>query len=399
METETARKALAERLPKESDEKLMIALIDGLRAQKNSDAIEAVREILSRTPPLNVTAAAVRYLAAVEKGRAVELIDSLVALEVAPITVACADAFALVEHEGVVPRLAVLFNDPDKVIRAAAFSNLVKVDSSNIDFYLRKALDDDDFVPVALALDVIEQQLLGDYLPAMRTMISRGTAIKADLRRALVSAAGKFLKKDRADSLALAILVEGALDRDYIVRREAVDIYRDVLGEDRSDMLRSAKTHISVGRIENAIEKYQSNPYATIITSKGEVEMELYLDVAPLAVLNFIELASIGFYDSLSFHRVVPNFVVQGGDPHGDGLGGPGYYIRCEYSAEPYRRGTVGIATSGKDTGGSQFFITHSAQPHLEGRYTVFGQVLSGMDVIDEIVPGDLIVNIVIEEG
>ena len=105
------------------------------------------------------------------------------------------------------------------------------------------------------------------------------------------------------------------------------------------------------------------------------------------------------FFDGLSFHRVIPNFVVQGGCPRGDGWGGPGYAIRDEYSDEPYGRGTVGIATSGKDTGGSQFFITHSPQPHLEARYTVFGQVIEGMDVVDQLVIGDVIENIEIRKG
>lgn len=127
--------------------------------------------------------------------------------------------------------------------------------------------------------------------------------------------------------------------------------------------------------------------------------MELLFDKAPLTVLNFIELAEDGFFDSLSFHRVIPNFVAQGGDPTGTGWGGPGYSIRCEYSDESYSRGSVGIATSGKDTGGSQFFFTHSAQPHLDARYTVFGRVVGGMEAVDVLVPGDKILTIIIKEG
>ena len=94
----------------------------------------------------------------------------------------------------------------------------------------------------------------------------------------------------------------------------------------------------------------------------------------------------------------MPNFVIQGGDPRGDGWGGPDYYIRCEYSTERYLRGTVGIATSGKDTGGSQFFITLSPQPHLDSRYTVFGQVKKGMDAADAIVIGDVITKVIVQE-
>src|SRR5205814_1066559 len=95
--------------------------------------------------------------------------------------------------------------------------------------------------------------------------------------------------------------------------------------------------------------------------------------------------------DGLPFHRVVPDFVAQGGDPRGDGWGGPGHTLRCELSPLRYARGAVGMALSGKDTGGSQFFVVHSAQPHLEGKYTVFGRVVEGMEVVDALLPGDLI--------
>ena len=97
-----------------------------------------------------------------------------------------------------------------------------------------------------------------------------------------------------------------------------------------------------------------------------------------------------GYFDGLSFHRLVPDFVVQGGDPRGDGEGGPGYTIRDELNQEPYLRGTVGMALAWRDTGGSQFFITHSPQPHLDARYTVFGRVVSGMDVVDALIQWDV---------
>jgi cyclophilin family peptidyl-prolyl cis-trans isomerase len=125
------------------------------------------------------------------------------------------------------------------------------------------------------------------------------------------------------------------------------------------------------------------------------------LDVvdAPLTSLSFVRLAQSGFFNGLSFHRVVPGFVVQGGDPRGDGYGGPGFTVRCEYNQRPYGRGALGMALSGKDTGGSQFFITLEPQPHLDGAYTHFGQVLSGMDVVEKIRPGDVIDRIDVFDG
>jgi cyclophilin family peptidyl-prolyl cis-trans isomerase len=114
-------------------------------------------------------------------------------------------------------------------------------------------------------------------------------------------------------------------------------------------------------------------------------------------VANFVGLARRGYFNGLSFHRVVPDFVVQGGDPRGDGWGGPGYTIRCEYNTLGYERGRVGMALAGKDTGGSQFFITHSPQPHLNGRYTIFGEVIEGEDVLDAIQVGDIINEVLLE--
>ncbi len=133
---------------------------------------------------------------------------------------------------------------------------------------------------------------------------------------------------------------------------------------------------------------------ARVHTEKGVIDMELLPEKAPVTVANFVHLVRQGFYNGLTFHRVVPGFVIQGGDPRGDGWGGPGYTIPCEYSDVEYDRGIVGIAHAGKDTGGSQFFITHTPQPHLNGRYTVFAQVVSGMEIVDTIMIFDKIQSI-----
>ena len=126
----------------------------------------------------------------------------------------------------------------------------------------------------------------------------------------------------------------------------------------------------------------QFSPHAFIETDKGTIEIELAILDAPQTVTNFMTLARKGFFNGIAIHRVVPDFVVQAGDPRGDGEGGPGYTIRDELNERPYLRGTVGMALDWKDTGGSQFFITHSPQPHLDARYTVFGSVVDGMDVV-----------------
>jgi len=126
-------------------------------------------------------------------------------------------------------------------------------------------------------------------------------------------------------------------------------------------------------------------------TDKGDITVRLDDARAPLTSGNLFALARKGYFDGVTFHRVVPDFVAQGGDPRGDGEGGPGHSIRCEVTRRPYTRGVLGMALSGKDTGGSQFFFTHAPQPHLDGRYTAFGEVVSGMDVVDALLEGDVI--------
>ncbi|HMR39526.1 MAG TPA: peptidylprolyl isomerase [Ignavibacteria bacterium] len=144
------------------------------------------------------------------------------------------------------------------------------------------------------------------------------------------------------------------------------------------------------------LEGLKNKTSVTIITNKGNIKIELLPDVAPFTVMNFLKLSEKNYYDGTIFHRVVPNFVIQGGDPTGTGYGGPGYSIRGEYSPLTYEEGMVGMASSGKDTEGSQFFITHSATPRLDGRYTIFGKVTEGMDVVDKILVGDNIEDVVI---
>ena len=128
---------------------------------------------------------------------------------------------------------------------------------------------------------------------------------------------------------------------------------------------------------------------AVIRTARGEITIRLLADVAPRTVNSFVFLANDGFYNGTTFHRVIPGFVAQGGDPTGSGAGGPGYRIPDELSDRPFVAGTVGMANAGPDTNGSQFFIALGAQPHLTGRYTVFGEVSAGMDVVGALTPRD----------
>jgi peptidyl-prolyl cis-trans isomerase B (cyclophilin B) len=135
-------------------------------------------------------------------------------------------------------------------------------------------------------------------------------------------------------------------------------------------------------------------------TTKGMIELELYPEYAPKTVNNFVFLVQEGYYDGIKFHRVINDFVIQGGDPTGTGAGGPGYKFEDELRGNPLKHETnsISMANAGPNTNGSQFFITHSPQPHLDGKHTVFGKVVSGAEVVDSIRQGDEMVKVEVSE-
>jgi peptidyl-prolyl cis-trans isomerase B (cyclophilin B) len=138
----------------------------------------------------------------------------------------------------------------------------------------------------------------------------------------------------------------------------------------------------------------------TMETNKGKIELEFYPQHAPKTVNNFVFLVREGFYDGVIFHRVINDFVIQGGDPTGTGRGGPGYQFEDELKGNPliHEGKVISMANAGKNTNGSQFFITHSPQPHLNGKHTVFGKVVAGQDVVDAIEQGDRMVHVTVSE-
>lgn len=139
----------------------------------------------------------------------------------------------------------------------------------------------------------------------------------------------------------------------------------------------------------------------TMTTNRGDIDIRIFAEDAPVTAASFLNLAQRGFYDGLTFHRVIKDFMIQGGDPTGSGMGGPGYKFECE--CKPHlghdKPGILSMANAGPNTNGSQFFITHGPTPHLNGRHTVFGEVLDGQDVVDQIKQGDTIEKIIIHSS
>jgi peptidyl-prolyl cis-trans isomerase B (cyclophilin B) len=150
-----------------------------------------------------------------------------------------------------------------------------------------------------------------------------------------------------------------------------------------------------------AMEIDPKKTYSIVMeTNKGTIELDLFAQYAPITVNNFVFLTKEGYYDGVSFHRVIPDFVIQGGDPTGTGMGGPGYKFEDELKSNPLKHetGAISMANAGANTNGSQFFITHSPQPHLNGKHTVFGKVTKGQDVVNKIQKGDTMVKVTVKE-
>ena len=237
-----------------------------------------------------------------------------------------------------------------------------------------------------------------------------------DSNDAMLAIMDALFKVNPKDSLPVIFLAFSS--DDYLVRKKAFEIFKKDDSEYTKAMIERAisqgkdkvlpyKKGSKQGVILNtntdylrAISRKNSTVKAVFTTEKGTFTINLMPEDAPLTVDNFIKLARKNYFNGLTVHRVVPNFVMQDGDPRGDGNGGPGYQIRCEVNMLEYERGAVGMALSGKDTGGSQWFVTHSHQPHLDGGYTIFGKVNeTDMKIVDTISRGDKILTVKIVEA
>jgi len=256
---------------------------------------------------------------------------------------------------------------------------------------LQRAARGDDWVIASIAIESLGKVGPPEIVPDLVRVYDAGTSYNdGDRRLAVVDAIGALAGKigaDDAEKFGLKdFFTRAVADADPRVSSAAA---RAASGFDMKLEAASTGTWQRGATLWKEPALPLGDVTIRVSTSRGDIEILLYGDEAPAAARSIVTLAQAGFYDGFVFHRIVPGFVIQGGCPRGDGWGDAGFLLRNEINMHRYERGTVGMADSGKDTGGSQFFITHTAQPHLNGRYTIVGRVTKGMDVVDTVEEGD----------
>ncbi|MGE0451017.1 MAG: HEAT repeat domain-containing protein [Vicinamibacterales bacterium] len=295
------------------------------------------------------------------------------------------------------PRLRAMLADAEPRVLPAVIAAVAKLRPADVGTILAEQMKANDPVVRAAAARAIGDLRLPSGPALLPDAYQRSLGDATYVARAAVLAALRVFGAD----VATPLLTDALADKDWAVRVRAAELLREL------DPSSDARARIRPAPSARAGGDYQvpwlTNPPVStqvfIDTDRGSIQLEMAVLDAPLTVQNFVTLARNGFFDGLLVHRVVPTFVAQSGDPRGDGEGGPGYTIRDEINERPYLRGTVGMALDWKDTGGSQFFITLSPQPQLDGRYTAFARVVDGMDVVDALEQGDVVRRVRIWDG
>ena len=375
---------------------LRVEAITALLAVATADSVDLLLDLLSDASPV-IRGTAMRILARVNPDGFLAALSGLDVDRDWTVRAAQAAALGSLPEAGGAPRLTDMLTDRDLRIVPAVLTGLIAARAPGVEQVLLERLTADDFVVRAAAANGLAELKVVRAVPALVTAYRAANGDSTYTARAAILAALHQL--DRA--AARPLLQEALTAPDWALRVRAAALLREQGVADNVDAaIRPAPSGRAI-----AVQEWQTlisppfSPHAYIETDRGIIEIELAVVDAPLTVANFIALARKGFFDGVAIHRVVPDFVVQDGDPRGDGEGGPGYTIRDEINQRPYLRGTVGMALDWEDTGGSQFFITHSPQPHLDGRYTVFGHVVEGMDTVDAIQPWDVIRRVRVRDG
>ncbi len=342
-------------------------------------------------------AAALRAIARIDPTTLVTVLSGLDPDPEWSVRAAVASALALAPPEVAKARLSELAGDPDQRVVPAVLTALRELNPADLTDTLVAHLAKPDVVVRMTAArhlgELHPPQALPALLEAWRVAGGDSSYVA---RGAILTALAQYRVPEAIE------VVRGALsDREWAIRVRAAALLDELeAGTAHAAGIAPVPSPRMAGRYDEAeLIDPQVSPHVFIDTTKGTIQIELAVLDAPLTSATFMELARSGFYNGLQVHRVVPNFVVQYGDPRGDSEGGPGYAIRDELSPLPYLRGTVGMALDWRDTGGSQFFITLSPQPQLDGRYPVFGRVIAGIEVVDRLQQWDVVERVRVWDG
>jgi cyclophilin family peptidyl-prolyl cis-trans isomerase/HEAT repeat protein len=375
------------------DNALRVEVIGALGAIRAPEALDALLDLMGHPSPA-VRGAALRAVAAVDPATFVTVLSGLDPDPAWQVRVDLAGALGSLDRERALARLGELLGDGDQRVVAAALRALAALEAPGVAATLRDHLASDD-----VAVRATAATLLGALAPpgGEAWLVAAWERGRADASYVARAAALGALVKYGAEA-ARGPLQAALADRDWAVRVRAAALLRALDPGAETSAMRPAPTVWSEADYQAVVAPPYS-PQVYLETTKGTIQIELAVLDAPLTAHNFMTLARKGFFDGLAIHRVEPHFVVQFGDPRGDGEGGPGYTIRDELNDRPYLRGTVGMALDWADTGGSQFFITCGPQPHLDGRYTVFGHVVQGMEVVDRLERWDVVTRVRVWDG
>ena len=378
-----------------ADGSLRLEAVATLGALKASEHVPLVQDLITDDWPA-LRAAALRAAAAIDPEGFSLVLSGLDLDRHWLVRAALADVLATLPTEVAVERVRPLLQDEDKRVVPAALRALVRLKVADAPALLLAHLRESDVVIRETAARLLGESKVEGAVPELRSAYeAAGADASYGARAAVIGALAAYGTPE-----ALAGVRAALTDKDWAVRVEALRLLSKLEpGVDHRLAARPVPNQPVVPYEDGQLASRDFSPHAFIETVRGTIEFQLAVLDAPQTARNFMALARKGFFNGLPVHRVVPNFVVQDGDPRGDGEGGPGHTIRDEINDRPYLRGTVGMALSWEDTGGSQFFITHSPQPHLDGRYTVFGHVVNGMDVVDRLQVGDVIEQVRVWDG
>jgi len=377
-----------------TDPNVRLQAVTALGTLKSVDGLPVVQDALTDSWP-TMRAAALRAAASIDLDDFVLVLSGMEPDRDWTVRAALADVLGTMGPQAI-ERTRAMLRDEDRRVVPSVLNALLHLKAPDAGTIAITQLKEPDYVVRATAARIVGELKPSGGVDALReawTLAAGDAAI--DARAAILSALTEY----GADA-AMPLLKEAVNDKDWAVRVHVVTLLAklDPSG-DYQAAIRPAPGQPQSPYDNAELVGPPYSPHVFIETAKGTIEFELAVLDAPQTTWSFMTLARKGFFNGLQVHRVVSNFVVQDGDPRGDGEGGPGYTIRDELNERPYLRGTVGMALSWKDTGGSQFFITHSPQPHLDARYTAFGRVVNGMDVVDRIQQGDTIQRVRVWDG